>query len=36
MGIPAVVGCRNATMLLKTGDRVRIDSGRAMVEILTE
>jgi pyruvate,water dikinase len=34
MGIPAVVGCGNATMLLKTGDRVRVDGGRGQVEIL--
>ena len=34
MGIPAVVGCGNATMLLKTGDRVRVDGGRGTVEIL--
>ena len=35
MGIPAVVGCGNATMLLKTGDRVRVDGGRGTVQILT-
>ena len=35
MGIPAVVGCGNATMLLKTGDRIRVDGERGMVEILT-
>ena len=35
LGIPAVVGCGNATMLLKTGDRVRVDGGRGTVEILT-
>ena len=34
MGIPAVVGCGNATTLLKTGDRVRVDGGRGTVEIL--
>jgi len=34
LGIPAVVGCGNATMLLKTGDRVRVDGGRGIVEIL--
>ncbi|MBN1874298.1 MAG: hypothetical protein JXA33_08700 [Anaerolineae bacterium] len=34
IGIPAVVGCGNATMLLKTGDRVRVDGGRGTVEIL--
>jgi len=35
MGIPAVVGCGNATMLLKTGDRVRVDGSRGIVEFLT-
>lgn len=35
MGIPAVVGCGNATMLLKSGDRVRVDGGRGIVEILS-
>jgi len=35
MGIPAVVGCGNATTLLKTGDRVGVDGGRGMVEILS-
>jgi phosphohistidine swiveling domain-containing protein len=35
LGIPAVVGCGNATMLLKTGDHIRVDGGRGMVEILT-
>jgi phosphohistidine swiveling domain-containing protein len=34
MGIPAVVGCGNATMLLKTGDHIRVDGGRGTVEIL--
>lgn len=34
LGIPAVVGCGNATMLLKTGDRVRVDGGRGIIEIL--
>jgi pyruvate,water dikinase len=34
LGIPAVVGCGNATTLLKTGDRVRVDGGRGMVEIM--
>ena len=34
LGIPAVIGCGNATMLLKTGDRVRVDGGRGTVEIL--
>jgi pyruvate,water dikinase len=34
LGIPAVVGCGNATMRLNTGDRVRVDGGRGTVEIL--
>jgi pyruvate,water dikinase len=34
LGIPAVVGCFNATSVLKTGDRVRVDGGRGTVEIL--
>ncbi len=34
LGIPAVVGCGNATVRLKTGDRVRVDGGRGTVEIL--
>ncbi len=34
LGIPAVVGCGEATMRLKTGDRVRVDGGRGMVELL--
>jgi phosphohistidine swiveling domain-containing protein len=34
LGIPAVVGCSNATTILRTGDRVRIDGGRGVVEIL--
>ena len=34
MGIPAVVGCGNATMLLKTGDRIRVDGERGTVQIL--
>ncbi len=33
-GIPEVVGCGNATMLLKTGDRVCVDGGAGRVEIL--
>jgi phosphohistidine swiveling domain-containing protein len=35
LGIPAVVGCGDATMRLKTGDRVRVDGGHGMVEILS-
>lgn len=34
LGIPAVVGCGNATLRLKTGDRVRVDGGHGIVEIL--
>lgn len=34
LGIPAVVGCGNATSLLKTGDRVRVDGGKGWVEVL--
>lgn len=34
LGIPAVVGCGNATMLLKTGDLVRVDGGAGTVEVL--
>jgi len=34
LGIPAVVGCGDATMRLKTGDRVRVNGGLGLVEIL--
>jgi rifampicin phosphotransferase len=34
LGIPAVVGCGNATMLLHTGDLVRVNGGQATVEVL--
>lgn len=34
LGIPAVVGCGNATTMLRTGDRVRVDGGRGIVEQL--
>jgi phosphohistidine swiveling domain-containing protein len=34
LGIPAVVGCGDATMRLATGDRVRVDGGQGIVEIL--
>lgn len=34
LGIPAVAGCGNATMLLKTGDRVRVDGSAGSVEVL--
>lgn len=36
LGIPAVVGCGNATMLLKTGDYVRVDGGRGTVEVIEQ
>ena len=35
-GIPAVVGCGDATMRLKTGDHVLVDGGRGLVEILQD
>ncbi|MEI8199055.1 MAG: PEP/pyruvate-binding domain-containing protein [Eubacteriales bacterium] len=35
-GIPAVVGCRNATARLRTGDRVRVDGGKGIVTILSQ
>lgn len=34
LGIPAVVGTGNATMRLRTGDRVRVDGGQGTVELL--
>jgi phosphohistidine swiveling domain-containing protein len=34
LGIPAVVGCGNATMRLRSGDRVRVDGGQGIVEVL--
>jgi phosphohistidine swiveling domain-containing protein len=34
LGIPAVVGCGDATMRLSTGDRVRVDGGQGVVQIL--
>ena len=34
LGISAVVGCGDATCHLKTGDRVRVDGARGIVEIL--
>jgi pyruvate,water dikinase len=32
-GIPAVVGCRNATSVLKTGDVVTVDGSKGTVVI---
>jgi pyruvate,water dikinase len=34
LGIPAVVGCVVATTRLHTGDRIRVDGGQGIVEIL--
>jgi pyruvate,water dikinase len=34
LGIPAVVGCGNATMHLRSGDRARVDGGQGTVQIL--
>jgi phosphohistidine swiveling domain-containing protein len=36
LGIPAVVGCGDATMRLRTGDRVRVDGGRGVVTLLQD
>jgi phosphohistidine swiveling domain-containing protein len=34
LGIPAVVGCGDATIRLHTGDRVSVDGGQGTIEIL--
>jgi pyruvate,water dikinase len=34
LGIPAVVGCGDATIRLKSGDRVRVDGGQGTIEIM--
>lgn len=34
LGIPAVVGCANATTRLKTGDKVLVDGGKGRVQTL--
>jgi pyruvate,water dikinase len=34
IGIPAVVGCGNATTRLKTGDRVQVDGDQGVVRLL--
>ncbi len=36
LGIPAVVGCGDATMRLRTGDRVQVDGGRGLVMVLSD
>ncbi|WP_068621007.1 PEP/pyruvate-binding domain-containing protein [Paenibacillus tuaregi] len=33
LGIPAVVGCGNATTRLKTGDRIIVDGGQGIIQI---
>ncbi|MFC5745882.1 PEP/pyruvate-binding domain-containing protein [Actinomadura rugatobispora] len=35
LAVPAVLGCGNATVRLRTGDRVRVDGERGTVEILS-
>ena len=35
LGIPAVVGCGNATMRIRTGDRVRVDGSAGLVDVLS-
>ena len=35
LGIPAVVGCGNATLRVRTGDRVRVDGANGTVRVLT-
>lgn len=34
LGVPAVVGCGNATAVLQTGDRVRVDGAAGTVALL--
>lgn len=34
LGIPAVVGCGNATMRIATGDRIRVDGSAGTVEVV--
>jgi pyruvate,water dikinase len=34
LGIPCVIGTRDGTRKLRTGDRIRVDGGRGVVEIL--
>ncbi|MEW6182121.1 MAG: PEP-utilizing enzyme [Bacillota bacterium] len=36
LGIPAVVGCGDATTRLRTGDRVFVDGGRGIVTVLSD
>jgi phosphoenolpyruvate synthase/pyruvate phosphate dikinase len=32
LGIPAVVGCGNATTRIRTGDRIRVDGARGIID----
>jgi pyruvate,water dikinase len=34
LGVPAVVGCGDATMRVHSGDRIRVDGGAGTVEVL--
>ncbi|MCV7102777.1 PEP-utilizing enzyme [Mycobacterium palustre] len=34
LGIPCVIGTRTGTQVLRTGDRIRVDGGRGVVEVL--
>jgi phosphoenolpyruvate synthase/pyruvate phosphate dikinase len=36
LGIPAVVGCGDATVRLRTGDRVLVDGERGTIAILDQ
>jgi pyruvate,water dikinase len=36
LGVPAVVGCGDATMRQETGDIVRVDGGIGVVEIISK
>jgi pyruvate,water dikinase len=36
LGIPAVVGCGDATARLMTGDRVRVDGGAGTVTVMRD
>ena len=35
LGVPAVVGCVNATTRLRDGDRIIVDGGRGTMEIVS-
>lgn len=34
LGVPCVIGCKNGTKVLRTGDRIRVDGNAGTVEIL--